>query len=81
MKVRDLIRQLQQLDGDLEVVVGLPTFEEDGEDGDFEVVPVLPDVSQDAIETDTGEQLVAVIFADPPEDDEEYDDAANDNET
>ncbi len=67
MKVRDLIRQLQQ------------------HDGDHEVVPLLPDVSGDVIETDAGEQLVVVLFADPPEEDEDEDyegdeEAANDNE-
>ena len=78
MKVRDLIRQLQQMDGDHDVVVGLPMIDEDGEE-EYEVVPVLPDVSQDAIDTDTGEQLVVVIFADPPLEDED-EEAANDNE-
>lgn len=83
MKVRDLIRELQKIEGDREVLVGFPSGEpsEDEEgDGNYEVSPLLPDVSTDVID----DQLVCIIFADPEfedEEDEEFEDeAANEND-
>ena len=74
MKVRDLIRELQAVDGDREVFVGFPSYDDDGEpDGEYDVHPVLPELSSDLIEN----TLCVILFAEPeeePEGDEEEED-------
>lgn len=79
-KARDLIRELQKVEGDREVYLGFPSFdEESGEpDGEYDVFPIRADLAQDTVDN----QAVVLIFADPPDEEEDEDDeAANDNET
>jgi len=75
MKVRDLIKQLQKIEGDREVMVGFPALnDEDEDEGEFDVFPILPEITADTVEN----QLAVIIFADPPEELED-EDAENEN--
>ena len=68
------------MEGDREVLIGFPSYDEETEEEDYEVMPLLPDVKTDVIELDDTTHLVVVLFADPPEEAEDEDEEEEEDE-